>query len=71
MDKSRPVNHSAFPVTGDSRFNVRPNSGMSIKDAIFLALLSGEAARNQVDASKIEDIWELATKALEIREKYK
>ncbi len=71
MDKSRPVNHSAFPIRGDTRFNVRPNSGMSMKDVIFLSLLSGMAARDAVTEDDIENCWQLATKALQIREKYK
>jgi hypothetical protein len=44
---------------------------MSMKDVIFLSLLSGMAARDAVTEDDIENCWQLATKALQIREKYK
>lgn len=71
MDKPRVVSHPAFPVRGDNRFNVRPNSGMSMRDVVFLSLLSGAAARQMPSEHEIEKCWELANKALELREKYK
>lgn len=71
MDKPRAVSHPAFPVRGDNRFNVRPNSGMSMRDVVFLSLLSGCATRQTPTESDIEKCWQLANKALELREKYK
>jgi len=44
---------------------------MSMRDVVFLSLLSGASARQMPSEHEIEKCWELANKALELREKYK